>query len=129
MPFQWEVRQLGQLLRGRGVHQCLLLASACPSAAEARIAAGRSLDKAEIRYAELQMPDAQWPTVHTVGEAVSLSRELAAQAVVGIGADGVLDAAKATSILSRVQHESAAQFLAGVGGCVRSPTEWHGGCY
>ena len=29
--------------------------------------------------------------------------------------DGVLDAAKATSVLSRVQHESAAQFLAGVG--------------
>eukprot|EP01046_Picozoa_sp_COSAG06_P059491 COSAG06_NODE_12322_length_1395_cov_3.625000_1_plen_398_part_10 len=115
MPFQWQVKQLGSILRGRGVHQCLVITTTCGSARGARELALASLDKASIRYTELEMDDARWPTVATVQDAVFDSRELAAQAVVGIGADGVLDAAKAASVLSRVAHDSPAQFLGGLG--------------
>ena len=44
------------------------------------------------------------------------------EALVGIGADGVLDTAKATAALSRLQHDSPAQFIAGVGHDVAPPS-------
>ena len=84
MPFQWQVKQLGSILRGRGVHQCLVIATSCPTAAAAREASKQSLTKAGIRFTELEMEDQEWPTVETVENAVFESRELAAQAVVGM---------------------------------------------
>lgn len=115
MPFEWQVAQLGSILRGRGVHQCLLVTTRCTTAAPARAAAVQSLTAAGIRFTQAELADEEWATAEAVDALVEESRDIAAQAVVGVGADGVLDAAKATSVLSRVQHESAAQFLAGVG--------------
>lgn len=115
MPFQWHIKQLGSILRGRGVHQCLVVTTNCALARSACALAKTSLENVGIRFTCFEVDDAQWPTVSTVRNAVADSRELAAQAVVGIGADGVLDTAKATAALSRLQHDSPAQFIAGVG--------------
>ena len=57
------------------------------------------------------MGDSEWASVATVDALVREAREMGAQAVVAVGADGVIDAAKAVAVLTRVGHESAEQFL------------------
>ena len=111
MPFEWQCRQLGSILRGRGVHHCLLLATSAHAAGATRIAAAASLTKASIGFEERRMGDSEWASVATVDALVREAREMGAQAVVAVGADGVIDAAKAVAVLTRVGHESAEQFL------------------
>ena len=115
MPFQWRIKQLGSILAGRGVERCLVVASACPSAQATVDLVRDSLRKTSISFIQRQMADNQWPTADFVDGMARDVRDDGGQAVVGVGADGVLDAAKATSLLAYVQQggtpSSAEQFL------------------
>ena len=109
MPFQWRVNQLGSILRGRGVDKCTLIQSNCPSITTTREAVATSLGEAGISCTQHEMGDEEWPAAQTVDAMVRDARESGAQACVGVGADGVLDAAKATSLLTGLPASAAAE--------------------
>ena len=128
MPFQWRVKQLGGILRGREVSRCLVVASACPAAAATRALVEASLEKASIGFSVHCMQDEEWPSAAAVDGLAREARAGGAQAVVGVGADGVLDAAKATALVTNLLDagQSVERFLgAGLDGaaptCSRLP--------